>query len=572
MPGSATKQIRHFSNLIFEPTKEPASTAPLPGQPADRSPPQGFDHLVQFYESDTFLAERVSEFIGAGIEAGEGGIVIGTPAHNSAIAERLSQRGLDLAALSKAGQYFAFDAQNTLAQFMVNGWPDEQRFRQSIGRLLASAKNGQRRRMRAFGEMVALLWAEQKQEAAVQLEDFWNKLGETHSFSLLCAYPIDICGGAANGKAFGDICHAHSSVSPSENHAALNQTEAEGLRALALLEQKARSLEIEIEKRKGFEDRSRLFASIVEHSDDAIASKDLNGIITSWNAGAQRIFGYTPEEIVGRPVTILIPPELQHEEPGILARLRRGERIDHYETIRRRKDGTLVEVSLTVSPLKDDTGKIVGASKIARDISERKRAETIQQALYDLASTVNRTVALPEIYDAALGALCRCYNAQRAAILLYDGEGVMRFAAWRNLSEEYRRAVEGHSPWQRDDPSPQPVCIDDVSQSPLDDRLRAVVRNEGIQSLVFLPITYEGRLLGKFMIYYNAPRHFTREELRPAQTIVTQVAFAIERLRTGENLERMVNERTASLREAIAQLQEFSYSVSHDLRAPVRAM
>jgi len=528
--------------------------------------------MVQFYESDAFLAERVSEFIGAGIEAGEAGIVIGTPAHNSAISERLGQRGLDLAALAKAGQYLACDAEDTLAQLMVNGWPDEKRFRQLIGSLITNAKKGQRRRVRAFGEMVALLWAEQKQEAAVRLEELWNNLGETQSFSLLCAYPINICGGEANGKAFDAICHAHSNVSPSESHAAHNQTEEERLRELALLEQKAKSLEIEIAKRKNIEDRSRLLASIVEHSDDAIASKDLNGIITSWNAGAQRIFGYTAEEIVGQSVTVLIPPELQHEEPGILARLRRGERIDHYETIRRRKDGTTVEVSLTVSPLKDDTGKIVGASKIARDISERKRAQMIQQALYDLASTVNRTVALPEIYDAALSALCRCYNAHRAAILLYDSGGVMRFTAWRNLSEEYRRAVEGHSPWQRDDPAPQPVCIDDVSQSPLDDHLRAVVRREGIHSLAFLPITYEGRLLGKFMIYYNVPHHFTREELHPAQTIVTQVAFAIERLRTGENLERMVNERTASLREAIAQMEEFSYSVSHDLRAPVRAM
>jgi signal transduction histidine kinase len=132
--------------------------------------------------------------------------------------------------------------------------------------------------------------------------------------------------------------------------------------------------------------------------------------------------------------------------------------------------------------------------------------------------------------------------------------------------------VQGHSPWKSDHPAPQPVWIDDVRAAALDDRLRAVVMKEGIQSLAFLPITYEGRLLGKFMIYYGTPHHFTLEELQPALTIVTQVAFSIERRRTGENLERMVNERTASLREAIAQMEEFSYSVSHDLRAPVRAM
>jgi PAS domain S-box-containing protein len=116
-------------------------------------------------------------------------------------------------------------------------------------------------------------------------------------------------------------------------------------------------------------------AAIVDSSDDAIISKDLNGIIRSWNTGAQRLFGYLAEEIVGKSVTTLIPPERQHEEPGILERLRRGERIDHYETVRQRKDGSKLDISLTVSPVRDATGNIIGASKIARDISERKRAD-----------------------------------------------------------------------------------------------------------------------------------------------------------------------------------------------------
>jgi PAS domain S-box-containing protein len=116
-------------------------------------------------------------------------------------------------------------------------------------------------------------------------------------------------------------------------------------------------------------------ASIVESSDDAIVSKDLNGIITSWNKGAERIFGYEAEEIIGKPVTILIPLDRQDEEPEILERIRRGQRIEHYETVRQRKHGSWVDISLTVSPIKDTKGKIIGASKIARDITERKRSE-----------------------------------------------------------------------------------------------------------------------------------------------------------------------------------------------------
>ena len=130
------------------------------------------------------------------------------------------------------------------------------------------------------------------------------------------------------------------------------------------------------------EARARL-AAIVESSDDAIISKDLNGIITSWNRGAQRIFGYTAREVIGKSVTVLMPPDRVNEEPGILARIRRGESIDHYETVRRRKDGRLLDISLSVSPLKDASGTIIGASKIARDITERKQSQEKlhQQAL-----------------------------------------------------------------------------------------------------------------------------------------------------------------------------------------------
>ncbi len=328
----------------------------------------------------------------------------------------------------------------------------------------------------------------------------------------------------------------------------------------------------DITERKQAGETSRRLAAIVESSDDAIISKDLNGIITSWNRSAERMFGYKADEVVGRSITILIPPERADEEPGILGRIRRGERIDHYDTIRRRKDGSLLEISITVSPIRDDSGKIIGASKIARDVSDRKRAERQQIALYELVAAVNRLQSLEDIFNAALHAIRRCQNADRAAILLCDDAGVMRFKVWDVLSESYRKAVEGHSPWRSDDPDPEPVCIDDVLLAPLDGRLRAVVEREGIRSLVFIPLTYERRLLGKFMVYYNTPHRFTQDEIRPAQTIASQLVFAMVRHTAGEALERLVNERTASLREAIAQMEEFSYSVSHDLRAPVRAM
>ena len=126
--------------------------------------------------------------------------------------------------------------------------------------------------------------------------------------------------------------------------------------------------------------RQRL-ASIVESSDDAIISKDFDGIITSWNNGARQIFGYTADEVIGKPITILMPPDRYDEETDILGRIRRGERIDHYETIRQRKDGRLLDISLTVSPMRNAEGRIIGASKVARDITERKHAEARQTLL-----------------------------------------------------------------------------------------------------------------------------------------------------------------------------------------------
>lgn len=122
-------------------------------------------------------------------------------------------------------------------------------------------------------------------------------------------------------------------------------------------------------------------AAIIDGSDDAIVSKNLDGIVQSWNGGATRLFGYRPEEVIGQSITILIPPDRLNEEPMILAEIQKGNRVDHFETKRRRKDGSLVDISLTISPIRDEAGTIVGASKIARDITDRLRAQEEQQLL-----------------------------------------------------------------------------------------------------------------------------------------------------------------------------------------------
>ncbi len=130
---------------------------------------------------------------------------------------------------------------------------------------------------------------------------------------------------------------------------------------------------VDLSEHKASQEAALRLAAIVESSDDAIVSKTLDGMISTWNRGAERLFGYTAGEAIGRPITMLIPPERQHEEPEILARIRRGERVDHYQTVRRRKDGSLIDISVTVSPIRHRDGHIIGASKIARDIGEHRR-------------------------------------------------------------------------------------------------------------------------------------------------------------------------------------------------------
>jgi len=147
------------------------------------------------------------------------------------------------------------------------------------------------------------------------------------------------------------------------------------------------------DRKKTDESRFRL-AAVVESADDAIISKDLNGIVSSWNEGARRMFGYTADEMIGQPILRLIPVELHYEEAAILSRLRSGERVDHFETRRTRKDGSTIELSVTISPIRDGSGRVIGASKIARDISDRRRVERLLLQSEKIAATGRMAAAV----------------------------------------------------------------------------------------------------------------------------------------------------------------------------------
>jgi PAS domain S-box-containing protein len=354
--------------------------------PVEWSSLGGAEHLVQFYETEAFLLDALEAYMQGGLQAGDTCLVLATPPHRRDLERRLSTAGVDLATARRDGTYLTLDARATLAKLLVDGWPDPQRFAQVVGRQVVRAMRPQRH-VRVFGELVAILWAEGRHAAAIRLEELWNELqcAAPAPFTLFCAYALPGCIGAEETAPFAAVCQQHSQVFPSESYAKLADP-AERLRIIALLQQKALSLEAEVAKRGHVEEQLLHLAAIVASSDDAILSKDLDGIITSWNAAAERMYGYTAQEMVGRSVSLLFPSDHQEEFTDIMERLRRGERVDHFETLRMRKDGSLLPVSVTVSPVLDRTGTVIGASAIARDISKRLELERQREAFISLVT------------------------------------------------------------------------------------------------------------------------------------------------------------------------------------------
>ena len=323
-------------------------------------------------------------------------------------------------------------------------------------------------------------------------------------------------------------------------------------------------------------------ASIVESSDDAIVSKDLDSIVGSWNKGAERIFGYTAEEMIGKPITILIPPELQDEENLILARIRRGERIDHFETIRRRKDGGIINVSLTVSPIKNAEGGIVGASKIARDITQRKlvEAQLKQQterfeALNRVAKTITSDLDIERIVQRVTDVATELTGAQFGAFFYNvthrGGEAYLLFTlsgAPREAFEKFGlpRATAVFEPTFH---GTGVVRSDDIRSDP---RYGKNAPHHGmpkghlpVVSYLAVPVMgRSGEVIGGLFFGHHARGVFTEDSEHIAVGIASHAAIAIENAR----LYKAAQEESRS-KELL--LKEFKHRIKNTL-ATVQAI
>jgi PAS domain S-box-containing protein len=276
-------------------------------------------------------------------------------------------------------------------------------------------------------------------------------------------------------------------------------------------------------------------AAIIESSDDAIVSKDLNGIITSWNKGAEALFGYSAEEAIGRSITMVIPADRLSEEDMVLGRIRRGERIEHFDTIRQRKDGTLVPISLTVSPIRDAGGTIVGASKIARNISDRRRIETqleeLQRRLMALAVASASILGSPDADAVAAKAIDLArdvFAADGYALWRADAAGAWRIVRSYGISNEFAsraitRAVDetaGRVPFS------EPLVCEDVQTTPMLADLRDAYAREGIASMVVFPLTIRGERSGTIVFYSHRRASFSAVDVQVGAALANLVAAA----------------------------------------------
>ncbi|HEX3843386.1 MAG TPA: ATP-binding protein [Steroidobacteraceae bacterium] len=344
----------------------------------------GKGHFARFYIHDETLVDAVVADVTQTVRAGAAAIVIATGQHLRALEAPWAERHFDAPAAAAEGQLLLLEAAQALAMFMVDGTPDRNRFMASIGQTVARASE-QYGRVAVFGEMVSVLWADGKPTAALELESLSSELMLQYPVTVFCAYSLRDCMADGCDAAFEDACAAHTHVIPAETCASAS-VEAER-RTIALLQRKVLAMELRLAANEEVQRSLADMAAIVENSDDAIIGKTLDGVIRTWNTGAQHLFGYAPAEAIGSAITLIVPPELLDEEQRILATLRDGRRIEHYETTRLTKDRRRIEISLTVSPVRDASGAVIGASKIARDITDRKRAERLlREAHADLQS------------------------------------------------------------------------------------------------------------------------------------------------------------------------------------------
>jgi PAS domain S-box-containing protein len=303
----------------------------------------------------------------------------------------------------------------------------------------------------------------------------------------------------------------------------------------------------DITERKRAEVVNSRLAAIVESSDDAIIGKTLDGIITSWNRGAQQIYGYSVEEIVGKPISVLAPTDRYDEIPSILDKVRRGAPVNHYETVRLNKDGERIDVSLTVSPIIDSSGNVVGASTIARDITERKRIEEAQRFLAKAGTTLSSSLDYPTTL-ASVANLAVPHLADWCVIDVLEEDGSLdRLAMTHQDPDKIALAHELEERYPPDPDAPRGVAqvlrtgrselVPEIPEPLIEEAAhdaehREILQRLGLKSYMIVPLVARGRTLGAItLVSAESGRRYGRAELELAEELARRAALAVDNAR-----------------------------------------
>ena len=296
---------------------------------------------------------------------------------------------------------------------------------------------------------------------------------------------------------------------------------------------------------------------VIERSHDLVTVLDTDGTIVYASPSWKTMLDYEPDEVVGTLLANYCHPDDVDRGWNEINTQAGGQHIDPIVTRRRTRDGRWLYVESNAAPVFDADGNVTHILGSARNVTEaqelRLRISELN-ALYRVADAIAGSTALEPLFDEALDALIEATEADRAALLVYDDAGVMRFRSWRGLSDAYRAATEGHSPWTQDAVDPQPMLVADVAESGFEPGLEAAVRAEGIAALAFVPVVHGRRLLGKFMLYRDRPHIWEEREVQLALSIAKHLGSATVRTRT-----------TAELRTSREQLETIMATVDEGI-------